>query len=116
MSSLITYLLQVCLTLLVFGAIAAGLVRFGRRPAERRSGPLELLARLRLEGRRSIYLVRAGRRVLVVGSSEAGLTRLGELDRRDREALVTQRHSAAPGDGTPARGTSPSNADEALNP
>lgn len=88
MSSLITYLLQVCLTLLVFGAIATALVRFGRRPAERRSGPLELVARLRLEGRRGIYLVRAGRRVLVVGSSETGLTRLGELDRTDREAFL----------------------------
>lgn len=87
MSSLITYLLQVCLMLLVFGAIAAALVRFGRRPAEQRSGPLELVARLRLEGRRGIYLVRAGRRVLVVGSSEAGLTRLGELDRADRAAF-----------------------------
>lgn len=79
MSSLVTYVLQVSLTLLAFGAIAAALVRFGRKPGRRRAGPLELLDRLHLEGRRVVYLVRAGERVLVVGGSEAGLTRLGEL-------------------------------------
>ncbi len=42
-------------------------------------GPVELLARLPLEARRSVYVVRVVDRVLIIGSSEAGLTKLGEL-------------------------------------
>lgn len=80
MSSLVGYVLQVSLILLIFGGIAAGLVRFGRRAGPRSAGPLELVARLHLEGRRVVYLVRAGSRYLVVGGSEAGLTRLGDLE------------------------------------
>lgn len=80
MSSLVTYVVQVSSTLLVFGVIAAALIHFGRRSGRRPAGPLELLDRLHLGGRRVVYLVRAGERVLVVGGSEGGLTRLGELD------------------------------------
>jgi hypothetical protein len=42
-------------------------------------GPIELLARLPLEPRRSIYVVRVVDRFLIIGSSEAGLVKLGEL-------------------------------------
>ena len=86
MGSLVTYVLQVSLILLIFGAIAFGLVRFAKRPTLGGTGPLELVARLHLEGRRVVYLIRAGGRLLVVGGSEAGLTRLGELD--DDRALT----------------------------
>lgn len=99
MSSLVTYVLQVSSTLLVFGAIAAALVRFGRRPGRRRAGPLEVLDRLHLEGRRVVYLVRAGERLLVVGGSEAGLTRLGELDATTLPSDVLQRPIADGGTG-----------------
>jgi flagellar protein FliO/FliZ len=44
-------------------------------------GPIELLGRLPLEARRSIYLVRVVDQVLIIGASESGLRKLGELPR-----------------------------------
>ncbi len=41
---------------------------------------MRLVGRLPLDARRSLCLVRIADRVLVVGVSEAGLTRLSELD------------------------------------
>jgi flagellar biogenesis protein FliO len=38
------------------------------------------MGRLPLDARRAVYLIRVGRLVYVVGASEGGLTRLGELD------------------------------------
>lgn len=52
----------------------------GRGPsASKFKGPLETLARLPLDGRRSIYVVRVVDEILIVGASEAGLCKLGEL-------------------------------------
>jgi flagellar biogenesis protein FliO len=45
----------------------------------RPSGPLELWGRLPLEGRRAIYLVRAGKTVYVIAVTEASVLKLGEL-------------------------------------
>jgi hypothetical protein len=45
----------------------------------RPTGPLELVGRLPLDGRRAVYLVRVGSIVYVVGASEAGLNKLGQL-------------------------------------
>ena len=107
MSSLVTYVLQVSSTLLVFGAVAAALVRFGRRPGRRREGPLEVLDRLHLEGRRVVYLVRAGERVLVVGGSEAGLTPLGELDASSLPSGALQRASVGSDGSSQEEGSCP---------
>jgi hypothetical protein len=43
------------------------------------TGPMELVGRLPLDGRRAIYLVRVGERVFIVGASEAGLSKLGDV-------------------------------------
>ncbi|MBM4361432.1 MAG: flagellar biosynthetic protein FliO, partial [Deltaproteobacteria bacterium] len=51
-----------------------------RRVTARPGGPLELVATLPLGGRRAVHLIRVEGRVLVVGASEAGLTRLGEVE------------------------------------
>ncbi len=85
------YLLESLATVAAFGVVAwiamAGLRRLGVRTPGR--GPLEVVARVPLEGKRAIYLVRVGkRRVMVVGAGDAGLTRLGtvrieELDLAD---------------------------------
>jgi flagellar biogenesis protein FliO len=72
--------LQLLAILVVLGGASAVLVRLQRRKAAQQDGQLALLARMPLEGRRVVYLVRAGRRVLVVGGSEAGLTRLADFD------------------------------------
>jgi flagellar biogenesis protein FliO len=40
---------------------------------------LQLVGRLPLDGRRAVYLVRIGKTVLVLGGSEAGLSKLAEV-------------------------------------
>ena len=77
MSPEATYVLESLATVAVFGGalwIAAWGVR--RVGVNGRSGPLEILARQPLDGRRAIYLVRVGKRVLVVGATDSALTRL----------------------------------------
>jgi len=60
--------------------LAVLLLSVGRRLGiGRPSGPLELVGRLPLDGRRAVYLVRVGETVYVVGASENGLSKLGEL-------------------------------------
>lgn len=69
---------------LVIGALVAVVVAaraFGRRGrGAGRGGWMEVLARLPLEPRRSLYVVRVAERTLVLGSSEQGLTLLRELE------------------------------------
>ncbi len=86
MSELFRLGLQLLAMLIVLGAASAVLVRLSRKKAAQGEGPLTLLARMPLEGRRVVYLVRAGRRVLVVGASEAGLTRLTDFEASELNA------------------------------
>ena len=81
MSPLTTYIVETVFTLLAIVVLAV-LVLYGARKVGvgRPSGPLSLVGRLPLDGRRAVYLVKAGKKVLVVGASEAGLSKLGELD------------------------------------
>src|SRR4051812_17454746 len=80
MSPLATYLVETIVTLVGVVALAVLILYGGRRLGlGRPTGPLELLGRLPLDTRRAVYLVRAGKTVYVVGASEGGLTRLGEL-------------------------------------
>jgi len=79
--SLTSYIVQTLLVLIGLGALAWILVA-ARRPsmakgAER--GALGLIGRLPLEGRRAVYVVRVGDKVLVLGGSEAGVTKLAEM-------------------------------------
>jgi flagellar biosynthesis protein FliO len=67
-------LLSVVAVLAVLISLAARRAGLGRA-----LGPVELLARLPLEPRRSVLVVRVADRVLIIGSSEAGLVKLGEL-------------------------------------
>ncbi len=77
--TLVTLLAVVALCVLVLSALRrVGVGKVG--------GPLELLARLPLEGRRAVYLVRAGETVYVLAASESALAKLGELP---REAVPT---------------------------
>ena len=82
MSSLSGYLKESVAILLVVVVLAAFLLYAARRAGVGRAmGPVELLARLPLEPRRSVYVVRVLDRVLIIGSSEAGLAKLGQLAR-----------------------------------
>ena len=80
MSPVAAYLVQTVVTLLAV-ALVAGLILYGARRIGigRPSGPLELVGHLPLDGRRAIYLVRVAERVYIVGASESGLRKLGEL-------------------------------------
>jgi flagellar protein FliO/FliZ len=94
MSPLASYIVETFVTL--FGVVVlAVLVLYGGRRLGlgRPAGPLELLGRLPLDARRAVYLVRVGKLVYVVGASEGGLTRLGELD---ADAVPTSLPAVAP--------------------
>jgi len=80
MSPLAHYVVETLVTLLAIVALAV-LVLFGARRAGvgRSAGPLELVGRLPLDGRRAVYLVRVGATVYVVGASDAGIAKLGEV-------------------------------------
>lgn len=81
MSEVSTYLVETLVTLAGVAALAVLVLYGGRRLGiGRPSGPLELVGRLPLDARRAVYLVRVGNLVYVVGASEAGLTRLGEIE------------------------------------
>ncbi len=80
MGSYAGYLLETFITLAVVCGLAVvvlyGARRFG---IGRASGSIRLVGQLPLDARRAIYLVRIGESVLVVGASEGGLTKLGEV-------------------------------------
>jgi flagellar biogenesis protein FliO len=81
MSPVTSYVVETLVTLVGVVVLAVLVLYGGRRfGAGRPSGPLELVGRLPLDARRAVYLVRVGNLVYVVGASEAGLTRLGEIE------------------------------------
>jgi flagellar protein FliO/FliZ len=80
MSPLASYIVETFVTLVAVVAIAVAVLYGARRlGVGRPAGPLELVGRLPLDARRTIYLVRVADQVLVVGASEGGLTKLGEV-------------------------------------
>jgi flagellar biogenesis protein FliO len=70
-------LAAVCL--LAYVALRWGLERIAGLGATE-DGPIELVARRQLGADRAISVVRIGSQTLIVGESDAGITRLGELD------------------------------------
>ena len=80
MSPYAGYLVETFVTLLAVCALAV-LVLWGARRLGigRPSGPIELRGHLPLDARRSIYLVKVGDAVFVVGVGEGGFTKLGEI-------------------------------------
>ena len=88
MTPLSRYVVETLVTLLAVVALCVLLLSALRRVGVGKvGGPLELLARLPLEGRRAVYLVRAGETVYVLAASESALAKLGELP---REAMPTE--------------------------
>ncbi len=80
MGSYAGYLIETFVTLLAVCGLAF-VVLFGARRLGigRARGPISLVGQLPLDARRAIYLVQVGEQVLVVGASEAGITKLGEV-------------------------------------
>jgi flagellar biogenesis protein FliO len=82
MTPLSRYVVETLVTLLAVVALCVLLLSALRRVGVGKvGGPLELLARLPLEGRRAVYLVRAGETVYVLAASESALAKLGEMPR-----------------------------------
>jgi flagellar biosynthetic protein FliO len=80
MGSYTGYLVETFFTLVVVCVIAFGVLWGARRlGVGRASGSIKLVGQLPLDARRAIYLVRIGESVIVVGASEGGLTKLGEM-------------------------------------
>jgi flagellar protein FliO/FliZ len=80
MSPLAHYVVETLVTLLAIVALAVVVLVGARRAGMGRSaGPLELVGRLPLDARRAVYLVRVGTVIYVVGASEAGIAKLGEV-------------------------------------
>jgi flagellar protein FliO/FliZ len=74
------YLIETSITLAAVCALALVVLWGARRlGVGRPSGPIELYGHLPLDARRSIYLVRVGEQVFIVGVGEGGFTKLGEL-------------------------------------
>lgn len=89
MGSYAGYLVETFVTLLAVCGLAF-VVLFGARRlgVGRPRGPIQLVGQLPLDARRAIYLIQVGEQVLVVGASEAGITKLGEVPSRDLPATV----------------------------
>jgi flagellar biogenesis protein FliO len=90
------FLFETLLILVAICGAAWAILRFGVKrlySPSTASGPLRVLARLPLEPRRTVYIVEAAGKALLVGASESGpLTVLAELDER----AVAQALAAAP--------------------
>jgi flagellar biogenesis protein FliO len=91
MTPLATYLVETFVTLVAVVAIAI-LVLVGARRlgVGRPHGPMRLVGRMPLDARRAIYLVQVGGQVLILGASEAGLTKLGELRESELGDLLAE--------------------------
>ena len=78
------YLLETFVTLALVCVVAFFVLWGARRLGiGRPSGPIELRGHLPLDARRSIYLVKVGEQVFVVGVGEGGFTKLGEIPASD---------------------------------
>jgi flagellar protein FliO/FliZ len=74
------YLIETFVTLIAVCGLAFVVLWGARRlGVGRPSGPIELRGHLPLDARRSIYLVKVGDQVFVVGVGEGGFTKLGEI-------------------------------------
>lgn len=88
MGSYAGYLLETFVTLLAVCGLAFVVLYGARRLGiGRPRGPIQLVGQLPLDARRAIYLVQVGSQVLVVGASEAGITKLGEVGAHELPAI-----------------------------
>src|SRR5262245_62271000 len=74
------------------------LQRLGRGGVSRRRLPMEVLARLALGPKQWLTVVRVGKRVLLLGSSDHGPRLITEIRGEDRAAVLSEEPAApAPG-------------------
>lgn len=91
----------------VICVVAVVLVRaLGQRGPGRRGELIEVIARQPLEPRRSLYVVRAGNKTLLLGSSEQGVTMLTELEGVETASREAGRATSTSTSGAAAVGAS----------
>lgn len=93
-------LLRTLVALLVVLVLAWVLLRWGLRrllPGGASPGPLRVLARAPLDGRRAVVLVEAAGRYLVLGVGEASVTLLLELEPEAVKGALAASTAARPG-------------------
>jgi flagellar biogenesis protein FliO len=74
------YLLESVVGLAIVAGLGLAVLQVARRVGVARTqSTLEVLGRLPLEARRSVYVVRVLDQVLILGASEGGIAKLGEL-------------------------------------
>lgn len=89
------YLLEALLPIVVVSVLAVVVLFAARRLGMGKGrGPLRLVGQLPLDARRGVYLVQVADKVLVVGVSEAGMTKLAELE--STELPTAQEPQVAP--------------------
>ncbi len=92
MSAYGSYVLETLVTLLAVSVFAFALLYGARRlGVGKPTGGVELVGRLPIDARRSVVLVKVAGQVLVVGVSEAGLTKLGEVSAADVAVAPAQK-------------------------
>jgi flagellar protein FliO/FliZ len=75
-----SYLFETIVMLVVVCGLAFGAMVLAKRVGIGRAhGPIELVGQLPLDARRSLYLVKVGARVFLVGVGEGGFEKIGEI-------------------------------------
>ncbi len=91
MTSYGSYIVETLVTLVGVSLLAFVLLYGARRAGVGRAmGGVDLVGRLPIDSRRSVVLVRVAGQVYVVGVSEAGLTKLGEMPAADLPARAEE--------------------------
>lgn len=81
-SPVLSYVLQTVVTLIAVVVLAVIILYGARRlGVGRPTGPVRLLGHLPLDHRRAVYLIGVGETVIIVGASDGGMRKLGELPR-----------------------------------
>ena len=80
MTPLSRYVVETVITLMAVVALSIVLLSALRRVGVgKAAGPLELVARLPLDARRAVYLVRVGETIYVLGAADSAIQKLGEM-------------------------------------
>lgn len=93
--------------LLVLGLLAAGAALVKRQGwfagLATPSGPIQVLARVPLDGRHMLHVVRCGERLLLLGVSPSGVSSLGEIQQPDEVQSLCDQFAPRPVSGLAER-------------